>query len=241
MPPSKKQLDNLRKELRKKEVLREDIMIDSNLALKKLSNGNLLTEPAEYLANICVELDVKYDVGSTLTLDWFLEQYIAMEFERRVYKLFVEAWKILKERNHTYKNQYEYFSDAEAFYIPHETKRIIVMGSWWSYGGSKVLVIDDTETRLFKKFYVRRIWKKTKLCYDSIEQPTLAYYRKRNFDMGYGKNQCFYGDCRDPGHIMTYDNSFIGHSKCDKVIWDLIGPIRWFFNVNTLWTQLMED
>ena len=242
MAATEAQLAQLRAHLDKRDVNKKRVMASSNRALKMLQADGLLDEPAMYLANICAELDAQYGVGSTLCLDWMLDRYVAMEFERRVHPWFIEIWEALKAGGHTHRNQFEYHADAEAFYIPHETKRLVVMGSWWKYGGSKVLVIDNTaDERHWQKLYVRRIWRRTKLsCGRYMEQPTLSYYRKHDFVMG-GDDGCFYGDSRDRGHIMTYEKLMSQDGNCDKVIWDLQAPIRWFFNVNSLWTQLVGD
>lgn len=242
-PDAKLELEKALAMMKNRDVRLEKIMKASDRALKKLSSKELLDEPAAYLANICVELDAEYGIGTTLCLDWMLEQYIAMEFERRVHPWFIELWQALVDGKHTQQNQFEYFSDCEAFHIPHESKRIVVMGSWWKYGGTKVIAIDDTdnENSLFSNFYVRTIWKKSRRdCIGTVDHPTLSCYRKRKFEMKYINEPRWYGDCRDPGHIMTYENMF-GKGKCEKTIWDLKAPLRWFFDVNSLWTQLVRD
>ncbi len=218
---------------------RSKVLQSSTRALKRLQTDNDTNKAAIYLANICVELDDKFGVGSTLCLNWMLEHYMVMEFERRIYPRFLEIWEALRNGGYTYKNQYNYF-DAEAFYIPHEAKSIIVMGSWWKYGGTKSLVIDDLGC-IFNKFYVRKIWKRTRMnCIDNIDRPTLSFYRKFNFVMSHDSHSTVYADCRDNGHVLTYVRGLVNNSKCDSVIWNLNDHIQWFFQVNSLWDQLVN-
>lgn len=193
---------------------------------------------AEFLASICNELDEPYGLGEHLCLDWLLDHYIAIEFQRVAYPWMLEIWRYLVKHDHSERNKLEYFNDAEAFFVDRE-RMIFVCGKSWQRE-SRYLVIDDNEhfgDRLHHKCYVRRIWRRTRLnCIENVDQPTLRHYRDVGFDMGYhdGKFR-IYGDCRDYGHVLTYENMF-GKAKCDKVIWDLNTPLRFFFEVNTLWT-----
>ncbi len=232
-PELKEELSKMTKQLDDRQAMEDKIMASSNRTLKRLSHKSLLDEPAKFLANICVELDAEYGVGTTLALDWMLDNYVAMEFERRAYPWFIDIWQALKDGKHTVKNQFDYSDGYEAFYIPHKTMKIVVMGSWWKYSGSKVLVMDNPgHDGYFRKFSVRKIWKRLSQTKWSVERPTLAHWRKKDFKLKYG-------DCRDPGHIMTYEKMSPAHAgKCDHVIWDLNEPIRWFFDVNILWTCL---
>ena len=236
------ELEKLLSIIDKGHEVRRKVLQSSNRALKKLLVDDDTNHAAMYLANICVELDSKFGVGSTLCLDWMLEHYMAIEFERRVYPWFIEIYEALKGNNYIERNKFDYFSDCEAFYIPHESKKIVVMGSWWKYGGTKSLSIDNLDNGLFSKFYVRKIWKRTRRnCINTIDQATLSLYKELDFSMKFNEEHQFYGDCRDNGHVMTYEKRMDNDSKCDKVIWDLNVHTQWFFEVNSLWTQLVSD
>ena len=197
-----------------------------------------------FLGNMAAKLDEKFGVGSTLGLDWMVDHYLAFEFERNVYPWVGEIYNMLKAKKHHYQNKREYFNDSEAYYIPHKEKQICVFGSWYS-DRPTYLVIDD-KSEYHHKFYVRQIWPRLKANSWSVEQPTLAYYRKYDFKLGFADDSISYGDCRDVGHIFTYEhmgllNDDDGHGKCDHAMWTLQESIRWFFEVNTLHTQLKED
>jgi len=211
--------------------------------LKKFKTFSTNTQ-AQILAKICVHLDEEYGVGTQLTLEWTLDHYMAHEFEKNVSPLLDKIWIGLRNSGFTVRNKFEYHKDAEAFYIPHPEYRVCVFGQ--TYRDSvRYLVIDHNtygEGFLrYRKVYVRRIWNRTrKNCIDSVDQPTLNFYRKLKFDLR-GAGHPIYGDGRDPGHIMTYENMFNERGKCDNVLGRPAKPLNWFFECNSLWTQLNED
>lgn len=210
--------------------------------LKKIKTFDTDTQ-AQILARICVRLDEEYGTGTHLAIDWTLDHYIGYEFEKNVSPMLEKIWVGLRNSGFTVRNKFEYFKDAEAFYIPHPELKICVFGRTYR-DTPRYLVIDYThggEFVHFRKVYVRNIWDRTrKNCIDHVEQPTLSYYRKLNFQLR-GAGHPIYGDTRDPGHIMTYDVMFDGHGKCDNVLGDPAAPLQWFFECNSLWSQLNED
>lgn len=218
---------------------------ESNRTLRRLANKRLHDQAAMFLANICVELDKTFGPGSQLTLEWMLDFYVSMEFERRARPMFIKCWNELRARKHTHKNPFDYSDlDMSAFYIPHPTKRIVVMGSWHKYGRSKALVIDDADERGKDKVIVRRIWPRSKRNDYYFEQPTLSFYRKLGFKTDGNDEPRTYGDCRDSGHVLTYDRwafackvASAGH-HCDHVIWNIAEPLHWFSEVGWLWSAL---
>jgi len=198
---------------------------------------------AEILALLCHERDKVYGFGGQLCLEWMLNHYIAMEFEA-AYSFLIDIWKALINGNHHERNKAEYFNDGEAFYCSKEGM-VIVFGKRHP-DVARYLVIDKF-TNLgagedpWHDCYVRKVWRKTG--YDSIklkEQPTLKFYRDRAFNMGYMSDHIIYGDARDPGHVLTYENKF-GRAKCDKVIWNIREPLSFFFEVEALWDQLVPS
>lgn len=218
----KKELDALTARIAKADVVLEEVMTRSNEELKRLCVDEMLAEPAKYLANICVELDTRYPVGITQTLDWMLDNYFEMEFERRVRGWIAEIHGALKNGNHTGKNSIELFK-GHAFYVPHDKKTIFVHDGGdepWQY-----LVIEDELGSVF----VRKIWKRLGYKFGFLDQPTLAYYRKEDFVP-------VYGDCRDNGHVFTIRPlEGVGY-----VIWDIGIPMRWFMAMNSTWTELVN-
>lgn len=208
-----------------------------------LSKGHNNTNlNAEFLGTICSELDSEFDVGSQLCFEWMADYYIAREFER-VYPWIQQIWNFLVENGHSERNKLEYFNDSEAFYV--DTDRLIfVCGKSWQRE-SRCLVIDshpDIGEMKRHLCWVRRVWRRRRLnCIGSVDRPTISHYRAVDFAMGFHDgNFRIYGDCRDCGHVLTYKNEF-GVGKCDRVISDINEPLRFFFEINTLWTQTVFD
>lgn len=193
---------------------------------------------AEFLAIICNSLDEDYGLGTTLCLDWMLEYYIAREFKNHAYPKMLEIWRYLVEHNHNQNNKLEYFNDCEAFFLDKE-RMIFVCGK--IYKSEPRFLIINEPSYLNHKCYVRNIWRRVKNnCINNVVHPTLKNYQNVKFNMRYNDGKFrIYGDCRDEGHVLTYTDSF-DRQKCDHVIWDINTPIRFFFEVNTLWTQITE-
>jgi hypothetical protein len=199
---------------------------------------------AEFLARICQDIDQRFGLGSQLGLEWMLDHYMALEFERQAYPWVKEIHQYLVDNGHHARNKLEYFNDCEAFYIDPE-RVVLVCGSYYHLD-PRYLVIDEPGVELvggidqWHSFYVRQIWQRTKLnCINSVEQPTLTHYRRRGFKLrGYCEKDRFrtYGDARDGGHVLSYER-MLGRAKCDHVIWDVNAPMRFFFEVNTLHAQ----
>ena len=217
----------------------------SNHTLSELQKITTWTDDhALFLANICVHFDEHYGVGrGNLCLEWLLDHYVAFEFEKNVLPLVVEIRQALESGKHTFRNKFEYFDGAEAYYVPNDETKVLVFGQS-HHDRPTYLVIGGSDQDLFHKFYVRQIWPQTKRdSIGGIAEPTLAFYRKHDFKLGYNRG-AFYGDCRDEGHIMTYERvSFLGkeHGKCDNVSWDMNAPLHWFFEVNSLHTEVVGE
>lgn len=195
---------------------------------------------AEFLAYICNEFDVAFGPGSQLCLKWFLDHYIAKEFER-AHPWIEQIWQFLVDNGHDCRNKLEYFNDAKAFFVD-KTRHICVFGK----DEPRYLVIDNrkkhTLNLLWDRCYVRRIWRRTKLdCIGGVERPTLKHYRAIDFQMRFHDGPFrIYGDCRDQGHVLTYTDQY-GSAKCDHAIWDINEPLGFFFEVNSLWTQTVGE
>lgn len=209
-------------------------------ASARLKKDGTTDHQAEYLANICSDMDGRFGLGSQLCLEWMLDYYMALQFEK-AYPLLQEIKTHLVEQGHTERNKLEYFNDSEAFSINRGGKLTLVFGKHYP-DEPRYLVIDEISDWTHR-CYVRNVWRRTKLnCIGMVEQPTLKHYRDRNFDMHYRDGDSFrvYGDARDNGHVLTYEKIF-GRGKCDKVIWDVGAHTWFFFEVNTLWTQTVGD
>lgn len=196
---------------------------------------------AEILARVTNQLDQEYGLGSQLCVEWLLDHYVAIEFEKQAYPWLLDIWKYLVEHDHTSRNKLEYFNDCEAFFL--DTKRCIcVFGSAYS-PNARYLVID-APGGIFHRCWVRKVWRRTRRsCGRYLERPTVTFYKQHQFDMRYRKGEGIYGDCRDPGHVLTYERLLPNTSrntngKCDHTMWNIQEPLRWFFEVNTLWTQI---
>ena len=107
--------DALKKFVADKDLQRQKIMEMSSRALSALRKFDTTDEDSMYLANICVEMDAKYDFGSHLTLDWLVDHYIAMEFERRVEPKLIEIYEALKAGGHNSRDRFEHFDDRIAY------------------------------------------------------------------------------------------------------------------------------
>ncbi len=197
---------------------------------------------AIFLADMCVEWDIDYDMGGALCLEWMLDNYIGMEFERRAQPLISDILLVLKK--YSERKKFYYFNDMEAFLVPHDEKDVFVFGKEWREE-PRYLCISESNS-IFHRFYVRKIWRKTKLnCIGGIDQPTLSEYKKHDFKLGY-ENGLFYGDARDQGHIMTYEKMIWTTrgeqpGKCDKVLWGLPEALHWLFLLGSLHNALRGE
>ena len=176
--------------------------------------------------------------GGWLCLEWFLDYYVAWTLENNVFDKLVQIREMLHDGKYTQRNKYEYFNDCEAFYIKHSTLSLCVFGKSW-HSEPRYLVIDvDSPSQ--HRLYVRRVWRKLKKGY-AIEQPTLTTYRTIKYEPSFSRaGYPFFGDARDPGHVLTYTKFMTMKGQCDKTLWDLNAPLWFFFEVNSLWTQITE-
>lgn len=174
---------------------------------------------------------------ASLQLEWTLDYYLVNELERRTYPRFLEVHAALTDGGHTSRKPFEYFR-GEAFYVPHEKWRIMVSGpddEWPKY-----LVVDECNgiaDTIWQDFRVRKIWPRFRKDQWSVRRPTLAFYAGHDFDI---REAVKYGDCRDPGHVLTYRN-IGGRSHCDHVMWDIGEPLHWCFQLGCLWTELCQE
>ncbi|KKM86210.1 hypothetical protein LCGC14_1281270 [marine sediment metagenome] len=193
---------------------------------------------AEFLAHICNELDTDYGFGSQLCLEWMLDHYVAMEFER-VYPEMLKIWRFLVDNKHNNRNKFEYFNDNEAFFIDRD-RMIFVCGKRYE-DTPRYLIMSSKKNSFIREFRVRQIWQRTKLdCIKNVEHPTLAHYRKIDFQPHFQEVGNFraYGDCRDQGHVLTYQKIGNHSGKCDHTIWDINAPLHFFFEIKILGEQL---
>ena len=191
---------------------------------------------AAFLAKVCHDHDKQYGSGSYLALEWMLDHFMYLEWQRHR-PLFLEIMSRLKD--YSRQRPFEYFNDAEAFSVPAKNKRVLVCGKYADDGSIGYLVIETIpiESPLMPELWhrpevrVRRIWPRLgRNCIGVVDRPTLGWYRRHGFE---GK----YGDARDPGHVLTCDR----FGKADKTIWKIHAPQWFFFEINTLHTQLSGE
>lgn len=219
---------------------RQKCLASAKRASARLKKDGDTDHQAEYLANICSDMDDRFELGSQLCLEWMLDHYMALEFER-AYVCLKAIKTHLVEHGHTERNKLEYFNDSEAFSIDRGGKLTLVFGKHYS-DTPRYLVIDNL-SYASHRCYVRHVWRRTKLnCIGVVEQPTLKHYKDSSFDVRLTKGplQQAFGDARDPGHVLSYEKMF-GRGKCDKVIWGIGSHTSFFFEVNTLWTQTVGE
>lgn len=219
---------------------RQKCLSSAKRASARLKKDGTTGHQAEFLANICSDMDDRFGLGRQLCLEWMLEYYMALQFEK-AYVWLQDIKTYFVEHGHTERNKLEYFNDSEAFSIDRGGKLTLVFGKHY-HDEPRYLVIDEISS-INHRCYVRKVWRRTKLnCIGGVERPTLKHYRDKNFDMHYKDGNSFrvFGDARDPGHVLTYEKIF-GRGKCDKVIWDVDAHIWFFFEVNTLWTQTVGE
>lgn len=204
--------------------------------LKKVTNTD---HQAEFLATICSDMDHRYPMGTQLCLEWMLDHYMALEFEK-AYVCLKAIKTHLVEQGHTERNKLDYGHDSEAFSIDRGGKLTLVFGEHY-HNEPRYLVIDDVSL-IGHRCYVRKVWRRTKLdCIGMVKQPTLKHYRDSGFKTRSMEDPFrSYGDARDPGHVLTYEKMF-ERGKCDKVLWDVGAHTRFFFEVNVLWSQTVGD
>ncbi len=197
--------------------------------------GDYTGTEAEVLAAICHQ----YSQNSNLCIEWMMDHFMGLEFVRH-YPLMKEIYKLLVKHNHHERNKFDYFNDAEAFYIPHKNKMIFVCGKIYKKE-SRFLIIDQDSSHLYEPFgfkdhscYVRKIWRKLRRdCIKQVDRPTLKWYREKNFELRFR-------DSGDRGHVLTFEDR-VGEPKCDNVHWDY-GDHKWFFfEMDTLHTQITHE
>ncbi len=201
---------------------------------------------AKFLAQVCDSQDEKYGLGSQLCLEWMLEQYMALEFER-AYPWIQQIHKFLVDGEHSIRNKFEYFNDSEAYFIDHP-QMVMVWGKTYQ-DEPRFLLMDRISPKgtdpyyARQRFWVRQIWRQTRKKHGFIQQPTLKHYREKGFDLGYkeGDNRKLdllttYGDFRDVGHVLSYER-MTGRKSCEGAISFLPRSVEFFFEVNTLWCQ----
>jgi len=226
-----KELKQLQKHVDEHDAKRKKVLRYAKDVFNRLPDDTDIV--AEFLAIICHKTNC-----SELILDWMLDYYMALEFEQYYYPWMQKIHKYLIKHKHNERNKFDYFNDCEAFYLDKE-RFIFVCGT---FREPRYLVINEDFTILDNKrncCWVRKIWRKTRLnCIKNVDQPTLKHYRDVKFDMCFSDGKFrIYGDARDHGHVLTYQNRF-GSSKCDKVSWNIGEHTRFFFEINSLLTQI---
>ncbi len=247
-PAFQRKLDEMDREMEARKLERQGYLHFADQVQKAL--GKDQDTNAAFLAQICNAQDVHYGLGSQLCLEWMLDHYVALGFER-AYPLIKEIHQFLVAEKHSVRNKLRYFNDSEAFYI--DPKRIIMVCGKVYRDEPRYLIMDGVETLNanirddWHNCYVRKIWQRRKLnSIGGVKQPTLSHYRAKNFDPHYTDEDekhrfergwfTTYADGRDPGHVLSYEKH-LGKAKCEHSLWDLNAPLSFFFEVNTLWSQ----
>lgn len=237
-----KKFAELSAQIEERDAQLRKIMVRAEEVSAELRATDNTDHNAAFLGKILYDQDETYGAGTVLCLEWALDYFMAHAFEK-AYPLLLKIHKLLVENGRNQRNKYEYFKDSEAFFI-YEDRPICVFGPRWR-DAPRYLWIDDRENFLDTvrhRSYVRQVWQRTRLdCIGGVDHPVLRHYRERDFDMKfYDTRFRVYGDARDRGHVLTYENLY-GRAKCDKVIWDVGAPLGFLFEVNTLHTQLLEE
>lgn len=247
------QKKKLLKEMAERKAEEAKLHAFSETTLTKLKEYDDTDEQAKFLANICVQLDERFGVGSQLTLEWFVDHYLGGEYFNNIAPKLEELYDMLVEDNHTCANPWSHFK-GYAYYVPckaaneYSSKKILVMTNENNENWKWLVIID--ENTISENVFVRKIWKKTRLnCINDVDQPTLSFYRKINFDLCFDND--VYGDCRDIGHIMSYKSlKDINHDggistkvvgKCDHSLSFIADNIRWFMEVGFLHCEMIEN
>jgi len=191
---------------------------------------------AAFLAHSCFGSDEHFGAGSRLTLEWMLDRYIYLEFDSALER-FKDTYEFLVENQHASRNTFEYHNDSEAFYIPTDDERmVLVHGSRYSQDPRYLAVYDPPRYEgSHHGFWVRKVWRRTGGKWKD-KRLTLGFYKSINYMKEHyteSNGQRCYRDARDPGHVVTIDRD----SKADKVIWDLDTALWYFFYLNSLWCQ----
>jgi len=247
------ELDELSRKMAAHKAEEDRTLAFSERTLNKLKTHDNTNNQAKFLANICFQLDDRFDTGGALTLEWMIDHYLAGEYHNNISPLLNELYDMLVDGNHTCVNKWEHCR-GYVYYIPLKNKdewssrKVLIMTNENNYGWDWLVIIDSNI--ISENVYVRKIWKKTRFnSINNIDQPTLSFYRKINFDLCYDND--VYGDCRDNGHIMTYESSVkwdyetknktkeVG--KCDHSISFLRENLRWFFEVGSLHCEMEES
>lgn len=200
---------------------------------------------AEFLGNMAAAHDYAHFGlnGGNLALEWMADHYMGFHFERHVLPKLGEIRMDLVKHGATAKNPFDYNDgDDSAYIIPHAKLKVMVCGG---KGGHSYLIIEDTfessspDFPTWVKLWVRQIYPRSKKRHGYLEQVTLDYYNKRDFDMHYQEGDHFtYGDIRDQNYVVTYDNIGMPHRAIEGSLLNSGKILRWFFDIGVLHSHL---
>jgi len=170
-----------------------------------------------------------------LTMKWMLDHYMG-EYIKEAIPVMNKIHARLIENGYGNRNKYDYFNDCEAFYMAKD-RPVFVLGKHY---GPKYLVMFNEPERIGGNIFVRHIWNRTrKDCIGTVDHATLSYYKKIDFKPRFIDSPRLYGDCRDYGHVLTYEG-WLGNPKCDNVHWDIHNHTAFIFELYSLSKQLFE-
>lgn len=176
--------------------------------------------------------------SGTLHLEWVVDAYWGLVAENTILPQVKAIHQELVKKNHTEEKPFRH-NDADniAFFIPQEDNKLVLI----DHGGESrnFLYVIKTESkknydtnkyeetsaihirRYWDKFDKEKTWEPKEECADDKKQypsrPSLDLYKEINFEINYdgskkSKLRC-YGDFRDNGYILSYNNYHLNYFK----------------------------
>ena len=158
-----------------------------------------------------------------LLIQWIQEFYWGKRVGEHL-DTFKDAYAKLVKLGHKKDNPYVYGDmDCGVWYEPHEDQMIVALTVYCSMADDNTwLFILESDSDLFKKFHCRTCYPRARSGWNC--RLSVSSYRRRKFKMSGGHH--FYGDCRDPGYVFSWEKMLDNESKVDratssKVYWGL--------------------
>lgn len=177
---------------------------------------------SEAIAQMCMTLDERNGCQKLL-IEWFHDHFAAFVVERSLHEIHT-VLSMLKSLRYTATDWLEesddyssWFECDGAFIMEDQNTRIAV-------------VIEDKSTPSFKSYHLHARYLHYKYDHDSKRKywgyPTLATMRKKKWKMKYG-------DCRDAGYIVTYED-VLNRKTADRAVFYWSKIEHFLFRINTL-------
>jgi len=172
-----------------------------------------------------------------LMLEWAKSRFYSLLVRDHI-PIFLEVWKVLSEKGHTSEENCYTFNDLdmhiwiEKVKNPKDKKVLVGRNSSICRDDNTYLyILSSVYYADLMEFKCRTVWPKQNKNGGyrvtiteknptgwfswgddrDIKTPSLKTYQERDFEFSYG-------DCRDKGHIFSYENCF-GKHNLDKPTW----------------------